>query len=299
MSIFSFFKKKPIVIVHDGKFHCDDLFAVATLMLAEGDMRVVRTRDESLIVQAEYVADVGGVYDPEKNRFDHHQKGGAGFHENGLLYASFGLVWKKYGEKLCGSMEVAKEVEEHLVSQIDADDNGVAIFTPNGDVFPRSLQSFFYAYRPTWKENQLLFDRNFLRLIPVAKDFLKREIIRARDILEADAAILKAYNETPDKRFLLLDNNYPFEEALADKPEVLYVVRPRPNGSWGVSVVPDGDNYYAHRKPLPEAWAGLRDADLVRVTGVPDAVFCHNARFLAVAKSKDGALALVHKALEN
>ena len=299
MNIFSFFKHAPTVAIHDGKFHCDDLFAVATLMMAEGDMRVVRTRDESIITKAEFVADVGGIYDPAKNRFDHHQKGGAGFHENGLPYASFGLVWKKYGEQLCGSKDVAFEVEQHLVSQIDADDNGVAIFTPKGDIFPRSLQSFFYAYRPTWKEDQNLFDENFLKLIPVATDFLKREIIKARDMLEADVAILKAYTETVDKRFLVLDKNYPFEEALADKPEVLFVVRPRPNGSFGVGVVPDGDNYYAHRKPLPETWAGLRDADLARVSGVPDAVFCHNARFLAVAKTKQGALALVQKALEN
>ena len=299
MNIFSFFKHKPTVAIHDGKFHCDDLFAVATLMMAEGEMRVVRTRDESIISKAEFVADVGGIYDPEKNRFDHHQKGGAGFHENGLPYASFGLVWKKYGEGLCGSKEVAREVEEHLVSQIDADDNGVAIFTPNGDIFPRSLQSFFYAYRPTWKENQNLFDENFLKLIPVATDFLKREIAKARDMLEADTAILAAYEVSSDKRFLTLDKNYPFEEALAKKPETLFVVRPRPNGSWGVNAVPNGDNYYTQRKLLPELWAGLRDADLARVTGVSDAVFCHNARFLAVAKSKQGALALAQKALEN
>jgi len=36
---------------------------------------------------------------------------------------------------------------------------------------------------------------------------------------------------------------------------------------------------------------------LAKVTGVPDATFCHNGRFLAVAKSKEGALKLAEIAL--
>jgi uncharacterized UPF0160 family protein len=52
------------------------------------------------------------------------------------------------------------------------------------------------------------------------------------------------------------------------------------------------------RKSFPESWAGKVDGELAKASGVPDAVFCHNKRFIAVAKSRDGALALVKKALE-
>ena len=52
-----------------------------------------------------------------------------------------------------------------------------------------------------------------------------------------------------------------------------------------------------NRRDLPEGWAGLRDKELARVTGVSDAVFAHRNRFMAVAKSKEGAIALAKLAL--
>ena len=71
----------------------------------------------------------------------------------------------------------------------------------------------------------------------------------------------------------------------------------RGSANWGVGLVPTGEGQFQDRMKLPEAWAGLRDEELAKVTGVPDAVFCHRALFLAVAKSKEGALALAKLAL--
>ena len=39
--------------------------------------------------------------------------------------------------------------------------------------------------------------------------------------------------------------------------------------------------------------------DLEKVTGVPGSVFCHNDRFVAVAKTKEGAIELAQLALDN
>ena len=72
--------KKIIVATHNGSFHTDDVFAVASLSLAfsnEG-LQVVRTRDQEVIKSADIVVDVGRIHDVDKNRFDHHQEGGAG-----------------------------------------------------------------------------------------------------------------------------------------------------------------------------------------------------------------------------
>lgn len=55
---------------------------------------------------------------------------------------------------------------------------------------------------------------------------------------------------------------------------------------------------YARRRDLPAAWAGLEGEALAAVTGVPDAVFCHRARFMAVAGSRVGALRMAELALE-
>ena len=85
--------KKVIIVTHDGMFHSDDVFAVAALLslldATPAIATVVRTRDEDLMRKADFVVDVGGVYDSEKNRFDHHQEGGAGKRLNGISYAAF------------------------------------------------------------------------------------------------------------------------------------------------------------------------------------------------------------------
>src|SRR5438045_63101 len=102
------------LVTHDGSFHTDDVFAAATLILhlekTNSGWEIIRTRDEEIIKNADYVFDVGGVDDKEKNRFDHHQVGGAGERFHGIPYASFGLVWKKFGEEVCGSQKVAQTI---------------------------------------------------------------------------------------------------------------------------------------------------------------------------------------------
>ena len=301
MKIFSAFKKTPTLAVHSGQFHADDIFASATLnIILKNNLKIIRTRDQSLIEKAEYVADVGGIHDEATNRFDHHQKGYAGFRANGIPYAAFGLVWKKYGAQVCGSQEVADMIDERLVCAIDADDNGMSLIDLKGTISPRSLQSFLYAYRPTWKEDSSMYDQSFYMLLPLAQKFLEREVIQVKDFLEAKNAVEKAYQNTQDKRLIILDSQYPFQDVLTSHPEPLYaVLQKKSNTDWVVEAVRIEPKSFKNRKDLPETWAGLRDDVLAQATGVSDAVFCHNGRWLAVAKTKTGALALAQKALEN
>lgn len=47
------------------------------------------------------------------------------------------------------------------------------------------------------------------------------------------------------------------------------------------------------KKPLPEAWRGLRNADLDRATGVKDGVFVHRTGFLGIWKTRKAALQII------
>jgi len=49
------------IITHDGKFHADDVFAVAALLILNKDAKVVRTRDSRVILGGDIVVDVGGA----------------------------------------------------------------------------------------------------------------------------------------------------------------------------------------------------------------------------------------------
>lgn len=49
---------------------------------------------------------------------------------------------------------------------------------------------------------------------------------------------------------------------------------------------------------LPEAWAGLRDDDLSKVSGIEGCVFVHAARFIGGNMARAGALSMARKSLE-
>lgn len=288
------FSRTKTIVAHDGKFHADDVFAVAALkLLGGGRGKVVRTRDEKVIAAADYVVDVGGVYDPLHNRFDHHMPEGAGFHVNGIPYAAFGLVWKQYGIEIAGSRSVADRIDTKLVSPIDADDNGVSLVTPIHEIVPYGLHNFLYTYRPTWKEDPKIHDTAFMELVSIAMRIIQREIKIAADAESAQSLVEDAYQKAEDKRIIVLDGSYPYQETIQTHKEPLYVVSPRSGDTkWKVETVHAKPFGFENRKSLPSAWAGLRDGELAKMTGVADAVFCHRALFLAVAETKAGALEL-------
>ncbi len=292
------------LITHNGSFHADDIFACATLQISlekKGEsFEIIRTRDPEIIKNGDYIFDVGGIYDPETNRFDHHQVGGVGKHNNGIEYASIGLVWKKYGEEICGSKEIASLINEKIVAPVDAVDNGIDIFTLKYKTRPYTIQNFLYSFYPRWKDqNEENLLAGFLECVNLAKGILSREITFAKDLIEARVAVLGCYKKMEDKRIVLLDENYPATEVLQDFPEPLFVVYPRASDDfWGVKTVRQDFQSFKNRKDLPSSWAGLRDEELQAITGVSDAVFCHRALFLCVAKSKEGAIKLARIALE-
>jgi len=300
--------KKVKIITHSGNFHTDDVFAVTTLTILldkRGEKyEVIRTRDPEVMKTGDFVVDVGGEYNSDKNLFDHHQEGGAGERENGIPYSSFGLVWKKYGEELCGSSEAKNIIDKRFCYPVDAADNGVNTFNQvTADIFPYIIHNITLVFRPTWREEEEK-KRNhssaFMEYIMVARNILEREIVHAQDEVDGGKLVVDAYEKTKDKRIIIIDGHYPWEDVLNNFPEPLYVVKPdhQNGGKWKVKAVRDIVVGFENRKDLPAGWAGKRGDELAKITGVPDAIFCHNKRFIAVAGSKEGALALARLAVE-
>lgn len=287
------------IITHSGGFHSDELFACATLsVLHNGDIEIVRSRDPEVWATGDYVLDVGGVYDPALMRFDHHQEGGAGARENGIPYSSFGLIWKHYGEKVAGSHYAAQNIDEHLVQPIDAGDNGVETFSVVGPAAPYLLQDVVSSFSPTWNEERTVED-GFFAALEIAKKILDRALVRARSNEEGKRLAEEAYQRAEDKRIIILDGRYPWHEAFSSHTEPLYAITPEREGiNWRVEAVRSDPHTFRNRKDLPEMWAGKRGQELADITGVPNAVFCHNKRFIAVAGSQDGAVALAKLAVE-
>jgi uncharacterized UPF0160 family protein len=295
------FSKRIVVVTHNGKFHADDVFAVATLsLLHRGCVKVIRSRNPDDWAKGDFVVDVGGEYNPEKGRFDHHQTNSPSPRENGSPYAAFGLVWKSFGEALCGSKEIATKIDEKIVQEVDILDNG-ALPIPKfeNDIYPYLLQDFLISFGPTWKENTPK-DKAFAEAVKFAEKVLSREILRARDGFDAVGEVKRTYDESQDKRIVVLENHMPWRETITKFPEPVFVIGPDDeNPTWAAVSVPKEEGTFEVRKMFPESWAGLVDSELQKISGVPDALFCHKKRFMVVAKSEEGAIALAKKALEN
>ena len=292
------------IITHSGNFHPDEIFGVATLKILFGEsIEVVRTRDMNVLsskAPEDIVLDVGLIYDANENRFDHHQQGGAGKRENGIPYASFGLIWKHFGEKVAGSERAADNIEEKLVLAIDAGDNGIDTFQKANKHFkPYLLEGALISFLPTWKEKESSIDDAFLKAVSFAKTILEREIVKAQSFIDGEAEVEKAYAEAEDKRIVILNNTYSWRDVIAQYPETLFVImNDGKQTTWAISAVRKDGVSFQSRKLFPESWAGKTGSELAKVTGVADANFCHNGRFIAVANSKEGALKLAQIAVE-
>jgi uncharacterized UPF0160 family protein len=301
----SFFKKNKICVTHDGTFHADDLFATATLsILNNGNIEIIRSRDPEQIKKGDYVYDVGGEYNAEGDLFDHHQRGGAGARTNGIPYSSFGLVWNKYGEQICGSLEVANRIDQKIVQPIDAVDNGVDIVKPIFDgIFPYGAEGIFLSKKPTWKEENKNINKIFEDQVGAVEKLLIREIEVAKSDVEAVAIMMKVYSESKDKRIIIIENDFPrylYQNTLSKVPEPIYLVFPSGHSSmWKVEAITKSQETMESRKLFPESWRGFFNDDpkLKEITGVADAVFCHKAGFLIISSSKEGAIKLAEKAL--
>ncbi|TAL48890.1 MYG1 family protein [Patescibacteria group bacterium] len=289
------------IVTHSGSFHPDEIFAIATLFLAHPEERftVIRSRDESDINSSDIAVDVGGVYEPEAMRFDHHQAGGAGIRENGVPYASFGLVWKSFGAEVAGSAAVAGEVERKLAIPIDAVDNGIKLYkTVLQSIEPYTIVDFFSSFEPVLGRTKESAYQTFIELIQVAKSLLMREIDREKESKAQRNKVEEMYQRTGDKRVIILEEYLPWQKVLVFHPEPLYVIYPNfEEGKWRVQAVPVETHSFELRKPFPAAWAGLGSKELSRASGVPDALFCHNNLFIASAESREGAIRLAKKAL--
>jgi uncharacterized UPF0160 family protein len=286
------------IATHNGNFHADDVFSIAACKSIFPSFKLIRTRDLELIAGADIVVDVGGEYDPESDRFDHHQRGGAGERENGIPYSSFGLIWQKYGLEICqGNQDVANAVDAGLVSTIDAIDCGYAEGIAEGITKGISLSQTISMFNPTWQEDSH-FDTCFDEAVDFASRVLSRFIASASGGISAKAIVAKAIEDAEDPRVIVLEKYIPWKRTVhALSEEALFMVYPSQTGQWRIQAVPIEPGSFENKKSLPKAWAGLSDKELQEVAGIDDAMFCHNGLFIAGAESFESTMKMASMAL--
>ena len=197
------------------------------------------------------------------------------------------------------ALEVVSYVDNALVRGIDARDNGQG---EKGDSM--SVSSVISTYNTLWDEDEDA-DECFVKACEIAGMILEREIKVAISSIHGQK-LVKEQIEVADSAVIIMEQFIGgwLEAVLtSDSPKVanlLYAVFPAVDGNWNVQAIPPTINdMMTQRKPFPEGWRGLRDEELKKASGVETAVFCHTAGFFAVAKTKEGAIALAEKAVND
>ncbi|NHN92609.1 MYG1 family protein [Acetobacter sicerae] len=318
-------------LTHSGNFHTDETLGYVILHYAlepEGNLRdrvlnggeggrltFVRSRNPEDIQAADIVFDVGGEYAPPKGRYDHHMRVKP-LREDGTPYSAAGLLWKDYGKaaisnilgtvlkKPVSEAEVAsiwQTLDKSLILPVDLDDNGVA------KMGKLSLADIVSACNPPWDTTELYGadvaktkeTTGFANAAGAVAAHLVNSMDRVRASLKAASRVMEAYAKAEDKRILLMDTGMPTEKMIFENDlPVVYVVSPTNNGQWNVKAIPPTRGDFGQRVSLPEAWGGLEKSELAKVSGVPDAVFAHPARFICGAGSREGALKMAQLALQ-
>ena len=91
----------------------------------------------------------------------------------------------------------------------------------------------------------------------------------------------------------------PYRSALnqAGADHILFVVHPR-NGDWTLNGIKLSNDTFEQRADLPAAWAGLADSALEEASGIKGAKFCHNARFIAFASTREAIIKMAEIAVQ-
>ena len=275
-----------VVATHNGPFHADDVMAFALIRaFVDPDATVVRTRDPSVIDRADVAIDVGGRFDPDAMRFDHHQASYQGPRSSAGMVLDWLAATRRVDD------ELAARLRSGVVDYLDAVDTGRRAPDPAVPCFPRLVAALNHP-----ADDDAGYDAAYRSAAAMAEAIvqgLSHELdhIRRARALVRDAM---AAAEREGSLVLQLEAYVPWKDAYfeaggADHPTA-FVLHPATDGSWRVVAIPPKLGTFEQKISLPEPWAGLTDEALCAVTGVEGSVFCHKNRFIAVFKTRAGAV---------
>ena len=274
---------------HDGSFHADEVTACSLLLLFDQIDRdkIYRTRDPKIIENCETVCDVGGVYDPKRRRFDHHQIDYQG------AMSSAGMVLLYLKEKSIIEPHLYDHLNKSLVMGVDAHDNGVAKLEPGTSSFSQVVSNFLPIEYDVSSE---VMHGAFFRAVDFVIGHLDRLCKRHHYTLNCRSVVQQAM--TQGGNALIFEESLPWMENFfdlgGDVHPAQFVIMPS-GPHWKLRGIPPTlAERMKVRRPLPEEWAGLQTKELQKVCGIQGAVFCHKGRFISIWETKEGAVKALH-----
>ena len=254
----------------------------------------------------------------------------------GLVYLHFGKGIIAQHTKLSeDSAEVEilwKKLYEDFIEALDANDNGISAYDP---AETKGLQKRFndsgvslgslvgdlnwhYEVDEEQKSSEIVQaeeDERFLNASGLMGSTFVRKLdyhwkawLPARTLVRETYTKRKEFDEKG--RIILFDKGCPWrdhlytieaEENVSEQEKPLYVLYPeseKEDSRWRVQAVAVSKDSFESRKPLPEAWRGVRDDELSKLSSIYGCIFVHASGFIGGNATKEGALAMATKSIE-
>lgn len=247
------------IVIHGGQFHADDVLCVALVKNFINPLveiqRVFKVT-EDMVSSETIVCDIGGVLDPEKLMFDHHQLDGQTSEETAVCAAE--LLWNFISKELKLSSEF-RGISE-LCREISLHDCGIKF---------SELSKVVKDFNPLWNEKDTA-NETFRVAVSFMSRIIERKIDeqlskdKARDLFE-QAPVINGVK--------VFDTFIPWQDYAMEQG-INYAIFPgREEGSYNLSCI-RGVN-------LPSEWLQSKPEGCT---------FVHQGLFIAAFSNKESAI---------
>lgn len=313
-----------IIATHDGSFHADETLACAILTYIYDKAQIIRSRDPKIIETADLIIDVSGINDHK--HFDHHSNEFNLKRDNGINYATAGLMWLKFGipylKKVAlesFSFEQRSEfneaiyqaaferIDREIMYMVDLNDNGQLNTYLNHIIAPQSAEqrvimdklNEFYQCAPDIpylvamqnlpNVSGEVQNKNFMNTVKFLKQILLNTAINALNTEMGIAKVLEIYD---GGELLIMHEKLPWTQAVLAHfdtftPCKLAIYPDRKRG-WRIQALPYSKaERFKNKLIAPKSWRGLDESALDEVTGLKGTIFVHRAGFTGGALEFD------------
>ena len=312
------------IVVHNGFFHADDVFACYLILQLEefSKAEIIRSNDPDVIKNGDIVIDVGETYNHGQKRYDHHQLFfNEKFPNSNVIMSSAGLIYFHYGKQIIKNFLTKNSQDIDLnelnscidllwerlyfqfIQEIDAEDNEISLFSTDCQIFDINTRIFnrIQMMNPPLMEISRInpdYDSYFKKAISFIGEefeslihFFYNQVIYDQIIIKA---IRNRFNTHPSGKIIELPvktQSYqivPLEKKEGIEREILFEIYYRPElNHWSIQVI--DDVLFKARKSLP----------LDGKQNVKNIHFIHKTGFLGCGKTRESVIKLAEYAFNH
>lgn len=286
-------------ITHSGTFHADEVMSSVILLNKFGSLNLYRCNKPTN--KDAFIYDVGF------GEFDHHALDFDLIRDNGIKYASCGLIWKTYGNDIIEKLNIEdvlqfkESIDKNLIMDIDRDDNGQALLN-EPCIKQQTIPSLIASFNPVWddlnNEQESFFNAVFFANT-IFNNMIKKMLAKKR----AEKIIESKIEESTDG-ILILDKYMPWKDIVlsSSNPKaknILYAIFPSKRGGYNVVATPKETGSFDVKKKFPSSWAGMEDKKLQEISGIKTITFCHKGLFICACDTFSDALEIAKLSINN